>query len=305
MSDAPSQEQLESLGEEEVVRRLVAGLPMGKNVLVGAGDDCAVVDVGGDDLLLLKTDAVVAGVHFLPETEPERVGWKAAARVVSDFAAMGGSAHELMVTLAASGNESMAWVEGLYRGLVKCAERYGASIVGGETVSLPDGGATLISISGTGRVPRNGVVTRGSGRVDDDLWVTGRLGGSFESERHLDFLPRAEEGKWLGKYAHAMMDLSDGLRRDLPRLARASGCGFVLEEECLPLHDGCTVEQALGDGEDMELLLAAPAGDWVAEFQRVFPTVGLTRIGRLTAEGEGDLGSGGWQHFNRKGKESK
>ena len=297
MGPRDKNETLQNLGEEEVVRRLVAGLPQGAKVLVGPGDDCAVVDGGGEELLLLKTDAVVAGVHFLPETDSERVGWKAAARVVSDFGAMGGEAGELMVTLAASGETPMSWVEGLYRGLSRCAERFGASIVGGETVGLPAGNANVVSISGTGRVARNSYVTRAGGCAGNGLWVTGRLGGSFESERHLDFVPRMREGKWLAKTARAMMDLSDGLRRDLPRLARASGCGFVLEEENLPCHEGCSVAQALGDGEDMELLFAADEGEWVAEFRRVYPEVELTRIGFLTEEGEGDLGADGWQHF--------
>lgn len=296
---------LADLGEEEVVRRLVAGLPQGSQVLVGPGDDCAVIDAGGGDLLLLKTDAVVAGVHFLLETDPERVGWKAAARVVSDFGAMGGEARELMVTLAAPDALAMTWVEGLYRGLTRCAERFGASIVGGETVGLPAGSATLVSIAGTGRVGRGRYVTRSGGQPSNALWVTGRLGGSFASERHLDFLPRVAEGRWLGDYATAMMDLSDGLRRDLPRLARASGCGFQIEVDRLPRHAGCSVEQALGDGEDMELLFTAPIGDWVADFRQAFPEVELTRIGHLTAQGEGDLGAGGWQHFDGKNEESK
>lgn len=291
---------LSDLGEEEVVKSLLVGLPEGETVLVGAGDDCAVVDAGGPDLLLLKTDAVVEGVHYLPETEPERVGWKAAARVVSDFAAMGGSAGELLVTVAASGSVSMSWLEGLYRGLVSCAEKFGTSIVGGETVSLPAGGATLISIAGTGRVKRNRVVTRRGGKPGDALWVTGRLGGSFESGHHLDFLPRMAEGQWLAEHADAMMDLSDGLRRDLPRLAEASGCGFAIEKDALPCHEGCSVAQALGDGEDMELLLAAPEGDWVEGFRSQFPELELTRIGELTAAGKEDLGEGGWQHFVEK-----
>lgn len=298
MSDATNDEQLSELGEEEVVRRLVSDLSQGEQVLVGPGDDCAVIDIGGDDLLLLKTDAVVAGVHFLPETEPERVGWKAAARVVSDFAAMGGEPCELMITVAAAGSVSMAWLNGLYRGLQRCAESFGASIVGGETVGLPEGNATVISISGRGRVERMGYVTRCGGSAGEQIWVTGCLGGSFESERHLDFEPRVKAGQWLAKYATAMMDLSDGLRRDLPRLAKASSCGFTVQTEDLPCHVGCSIAQALGDGEDMELLFTAPDGQWAAEFRVAFPDLKLTCIGSLTTEGEDDLGAKGWEHFS-------
>lgn len=299
MSGTNLEPQLRDLGEEEVVRRLITDLPQGGQVLVPPGDDCAVVDAGGDELLLLKTDAVVAGIHFLPTTDPERVGWKAAARVVSDFGAMGGSARELLITVAAPGETSLAWVQGLYRGLERCARESGASIVGGETVGLPEGSATMVSVAGTGRVARGGYVTRGSGRVGEQLWVTGRLGGSFSSERHLDFMPRMREGQWLAPHATAMMDLSDGLQRDLPRLAKASGCGFQVLFDHLPRHEGCSVAQALGDGEDMELLFAAPAGAWEEEFRRTFPEVELTCIGQLEEAGEGDLGKGGWEHFNK------
>lgn len=288
---------LADLGEEELVRKLTAHLPQGPQVLVGPGDDCAVVDQGGDELLLLKTDAVVAGVHFLTSTAAERVGWKAAARVVSDFAAMGGEAKELLVTIAAEGAVASEWMENLYRGMMRCADQFGASIVGGETVSLAVGTATLIGVSGTGLVPRERLVTRAGGQAGDRLWVTGRLGGSFESERHLDFTPRVREGQWLSAHAHAMMDLSDGLQRDLPRLAQASGLGFTLVEEQLPCHEGCSIEQARCDGEDMELLFAAPRGDWEQKFRAQFPELELTCIGELTAEGPQDLGDGGWQHF--------
>jgi thiamine-monophosphate kinase len=300
MKDSDQPPMLSDLGEEEVVRRLVEGLSQKPNVLVGPGDDCAVVDTGGEYLLLLKTDAVVEGIHFLSETESDRVGWKAAARVVSDFAAMGGEASELLITIAAAGEVSLSWVEGLYLGISRCAERFQASVVGGETVSLPTGSATLVSVSGTGRVERNRFVTRSQGRPNDSLWVTGRLGGSYQSGRHLDFIPRVAEGQWLADYAHAMMDLSDGLQRDLPRLAHASGCGFVLDKERLPCHQDATIAQALSDGEDMELLFAAPEGEWIAEFRKKFPKVELTRIGQLTSEGESDLGTGGWQHFTKE-----
>lgn len=300
--DEESGEHLQDLGEEEVVRRLVAGLQGAAHVLVGPGDDCAVVDAGGAELLLLKTDAVVSGVHFLPETDPARVGWKAAARVVSDFAAMGGRASELLVTVALPGDCEMTWLEGLYRGMARCAESCHFAIVGGETVGLPLGAPAVISISGTGRVARAGYVTRAAGNAGDGLWVTGRLGGSFASERHLDFVPRLAEGQWLAGRARptAMMDLSDGLRRDLPRLAEASGCGFELWEEKLPCHEGCTTAAALGDGEDMELLFAGDSGDWEQAFREAFPETLLTRIGTLTAEGCSALGEGGWEHFQKK-----
>ena len=298
-------EQLKDLGEEEIVRRLITGLPQGSLVLIGPGDDCAVSDASGEELLLHKTDAIVEGVHYLADTNAERVGWKAAARVVSDFGAMGGRPSELLVTVALPSDCSMSWLEGLYRGLSRCAKVFQFSIVGGETVGLPEKSLAMISIAGTGRVARDGFVTRSGGNEGDGIWVTGMLGGSFASGHHLDFRPRVEEGQWLAAHARptAMMDLSDGLRRDLPRLATASQCGFELWQERLPCNEGCSIEQALGDGEDMELLFSADAGDWEQEFREQFPTIPLTRIGTLTQLGEGganELGEGGWQHFQER-----
>jgi thiamine-monophosphate kinase len=118
------------------------------------------------------------------------------------------------------------------------------------------------------------------------LYVTGRLGGSLEG-RHLDFIPRVVEARWLtGNFRiHAMMDLSDGLAADLPRLAKASGCGYEISEEKVPRNRGCTVAQALGDGEDFELLFAvrpADAARLEAKWRAKFPRLPLTRIGALT-----------------------
>lgn len=296
--------ELAELGEEEVVRRLLGKLSRGERVVVGPGDDCAVIDDGGSDFLLLKTDAVVSGIHFLPETEAARVGWKAVARVLSDFAAMGGRGSELLVTVALPGDCSMAWLEGLYEGMSRCGDAHQCAIVGGETVGLPDGASAMISVAGTGRVARGDCLTRSGGQVGEGLWVTGVLGGSFASGHHLDFCPRVREGMWLGRHAPvgAQMDLSDGLRRDLPRLAKASRCGFALHEELLPCRDQCSLEEALGDGEDMELLFSAPRGDWEQAFREQFPETRLTRIGELLGEGAHELGAGGWQHFQGEGK---
>lgn len=293
--------RLSELGEEEVVRRLLAQLSPGSEVLVGPGDDCAVVAQGRGMVELLKTDCLVEGVHFLPDTPPAKVGWKAIARTFSDFAAMGGWPNHVLVTVALPSDRTVSWIERLYRGLNKCTARYGAAIVGGETSSVPPGNAAMISVAATGTARKRDLVCRGGGRSGDALYVTGRLGGSLGG-RHLSFEPRLEEARWLVSNVrpHAMMDLSDGLARDLPRLAEASGCGFSLDQAALPRHRQCSVAQALGDGEDYELLFAVSARSgkeleeaWTAQF----PKVKLTRIGNLTDEGEENL-SGGWEHFS-------
>ncbi|MGE9267783.1 MAG: thiamine-phosphate kinase [Verrucomicrobiales bacterium] len=288
------------MGEEEVVARLLAGLRGAERLRVGPGDDCAVV-AGGEQDLLLKTDAVVEGVHFLSDEEPRRVGRKAVGRVLSDFGAMGGWPGEFLVTIALGADTPMAWLEELYAGMSELAEDFGAVIAGGETTAVPAGSAKVISVAGTGSVPRGAAILRSGGSPGDVLMVTGRLGGSLAGW-HLDFLPRLREATWLRENFKptALMDLSDGLGRDLPRLARASGSGFELAEGRIPRHDGCSVAQALGDGEDYELLLAmAPeqAAGVGPAWREAFPDLELTEIGRLV-EGEAGSALGGWAHFS-------
>ena len=155
--------------------------------------------------------------------------------------------------------------------------------MGGETSS--SSGPAVISVSLTGFVEKNRWVGRSGGKAKDELFVTGRLGGSLRG-RHMKFAPRIEESRWLTKNfsIHAMMDLSDGLGADLPRLARASGVGFEVDENVLPRHRGSTVTQALNDGEDYELLFAVSprdSGRLRTSWSRKFPRLLLTRIGRF------------------------
>ena len=298
---------LRELGEDALIERLVGLVPLDRDPSAGPGDDCAVIDPGPvqDALQLLKTDALVSGVHFLEQTPPRAVGWKAVARVVSDFAAMGGTAERFLVTVALSPDTEVEWAEELYRGMGDCMKAYGAVLAGGETSSVPSGSASVISVAATGSVRRGELVLRSGGNAGDVLLVTGALGGSF-SGKHLDFTPRVREAAWLVKRwkPAAMMDLSDGLAKDLPRLARASGCGFVIERPALPLSPGCSIDEALGDGEDFELLLAVrPEGvaRMLAEWRADFPELPLTVIGSLVAPGAGEELSGGWDHFTRPG----
>ena len=277
--------KLSTLGEDAVVAALVRDLPLGTDVRHGAGDDCAVIGGRRDRWWrLLKTDCVVESVHFLPGEKAARVGWKALCRAISDIAAMGGIPEHAVVTLAVRPGVAMSWLRGLYAGLNKAARKFGVSIVGGETSRSP--GPAFISVALTGRVERARCVTRSGGKAGDLLYVTGCLGGS-RSGRHLDFVPRVAEARWLVEKFRlcAMMDLSDGLGADLPRLARASRCSFELWQEKIPRSRGCTIAQAIGDGEDFELLFAISPRDAArldAQWRKAFPKLSLTRIGALT-----------------------
>ncbi len=276
--------KLSSMGEDAVVAALTRALPCGRDVRVGAGDDCAVIGGARDRLWrLLKTDAIVEGVHFFPDEKPARIGWKALCRAISDIAAMGGIPEHALITLAVRKETKLAWVRALYAGLRKAARRFGVSIVGGETSRSP--GPAFISVALTGRVERARCVTRSGGRVGDAVFVTGRLGGSLAG-KHLDFTPRLAEARWLTEHfkVRAMMDVSDGLAADLPRLASASKCSSTLDAELIPRSRGCTTEQALGDGEDFELLFTIAPRDCAkleTAWKKKFPKLPLTRIGAL------------------------
>ncbi len=295
---------LRDIGEDALIARLVALVPRDPQPGAGPGDDCAVVDPGPQhDLLeLLKTDALVGQVHFLADTPARAVGWKAVARVVSDFAAMGGQPDRFLATVALPPETSVAWVEDLYRGMADCLTTFHAVMAGGETTRVPSGSAPVISLAASGHVHRRHLVLRSTARAGHALLVTGSLGGSL-ADKHLHFTPRIAQARWLVSQSckpTAMMDLSDGLAMDLPRMAAASRCGFRLDRAALPLTPGCSVAQALGEGEDYELLLAMASERLpalLADWALAFPGLPLTVIGQLVDAGDGQALQGGWDHF--------
>jgi thiamine-monophosphate kinase len=295
---------LQDIGEDALIERLVGLVPQSRDPAAGPGDDCAVIDPGlfCPTLLLLKTDALVSGIHFLSGAPARAVGWKAAARVVSDFAAMGGHPEQFLITLALPPETAVSWAEDLYRGIGDCLEKFGGVLAGGETSSVPPGSAAVISIAATGRVRREHLVLRSTARPGDALFVTGTLGGSIHG-KHLDFTPRLAEADWLVSHFKptAMMDLSDGLAKDLPRLAASSACGFQLDHPALPRTPGCTAAQALGDGEDYEILFAIEATHvpaLLAAWSGRFPELPLTHIGELVEIPASESLTGGWEHFS-------
>jgi thiamine-monophosphate kinase len=275
---------LGDVGENALLERLLRDLPAGAGVIAGPGDDCAIVGRPRDRVwTLLKVDCVIEGIHFDADADPRRVGWKALCRAISDIAAMGGEPRHALITIAAPRATELRWLDGLYDGIRRAARRFGVGIVGGETARSPRG--IFINVALTGEVERARCIRRSGGRSGDLLYVTGRLGGSIGGH-HLDFIPRLAEARWLTTHfrIRAMMDLSDGLAADLPRLAAASRCGFAIEPGLIPRRRGCTPEQAFGDGEDYELLFAIEPVTSALERQwrSAFPRVPLARIGALT-----------------------
>ena len=292
--------RLSEVGEDRLLAQLLPTLSRNSSVVLGGGDDCAVVRFPRrDNLELLKTDCIVEGIHFAATSPPVLVGWKAMARPLSDFAAMSGVPRFALVTLIVPAEKTLDWTEKLYRGLERAAETFGVAIVGGETSNTK--GPAVISVCLTGFVEPSRWVSRDGGKAKDELFVTGRLGGSLR-ERHLKFTPRIDEARWLTKNfpIHAMMDLSDGLGSDLPRLACASGVGCEVDENAVPRHRGCSVRHAIGDGEDYELLFAVSpkvSSELQRRWRKRWP-LELTRIGRLTkAKASPENWPAGYVHF--------
>jgi len=275
---------LRELGEDRLLAQILPQLKRNSRVVIGAGDDCAVVRFrGAREWLLLKSDCVVEGIHFVTASRAPAVGWKAMMRALSDFAAMSGVPQFALITVVIPGKKQVTWVRRMYRGLNQAARYFDVAIVGGE--SSDTDGPTVIVVSVAGFIEADRCILRSGGKPNDDLFVTGKLGGSIR-RRHLNFVARIEEARWLTANfkVHAMMDLSDGLGADLPRLARASGLAFSIDERALPVSRGCTVQQAISDGEDYELLFAISRRDRARlerMWHRKFPKLGLTRIGSL------------------------
>ncbi|MDK3158001.1 thiamine-phosphate kinase [Kamptonema cortianum] len=269
--------------ENELIALLTGRWRYPRSVAQGVGDDCAVIRDGHrDSFLLLKTDCVVENRHFTPDAPPSVIGHKAMARVISDFAAMGGWPEHALVTVFLPENFSVARLKGIYSGLEKTARAHDMVLVGGETTRAAQ---FALTISATGRVERKNLVLRSKARAGDLIFVTGRLGGSGAG-RHLSFTPRLRQARWLVQNCKpsAMMDLSDGLASDLPRLARASGLSFDIDLNSLPLSRGVTPHEALCDGEDYELLftVSLKKSDKLTSLWKAnFPKLALTCIGKM------------------------
>lgn len=290
------------MNEFDLIARLTRSLPTNDKVLVGAGDDCAVLDLGAKDLILFKTDAVVEGIHFTRETAPEKIGRKALARCLSDIAAMGGTPTAALVTIGLPTDFDPSFIAHVYDGMNGIARKHNVAICGGETTTNPE--RIFISISLIGTVHRGKQILRNGAKVGDAIFVTGELGGSID-EKHLEFEPLIAEAHWLSSrfIIHSMMDLSDGLAGDLRHILNASGVGAEILKSAVPVSRSAKARAksganakpafvaALTDGEDFELLFTVPSRDAVKlldAWTKQFPKLKLSCIGKIVA-GEGIL----------------
>jgi thiamine-monophosphate kinase len=299
-------ETLREMGEHEVIRRLLCQLGSCGDIAVGAGDDCAVCRLPDTDQVL-TTDPVIENVHFLRSDDPKRIGNKAAGRVLSDIAAMGAQPQWLLVNVVAPDDLEFQTLQDIYAGMNNLCKRFGTAIVGGD---LSRGSCLELHVFGTGLLPSGSALLRSGARSGDALFTTGPLGNS-RAGKHLDFIPRVEEGIYLRQsgLVTAMMDISDGLATDLRHMLKQSGVGAELDREAIPITG--TLEQALYDGEDFELLITVPPESvdelcrgWSSRFDsdlfcigRVDNESGVLKI-RSTSGGVQVLECKAYEHFS-------
>lgn len=298
-------------------------------------DDAALLDPPPGRTLVLAADAMVCGVHFLPDDPPETIGCKLLRVNLSDLAAMGAEPIGYLMTTALSPATEESWLEGFTRGLAEDQARFGVALLGGDTVSSP--GPLTLSLTIIGAVAPGRALRRDGARAGDSLWVSGTIGDgalgldalsgrlrglSTEAEAHLARRyrlpePRLALGATLAGLARACLDVSDGLVQDVGHLARAAGLSAVIEAASVPLSaaaraavsaDPALIERCLTGGDDYELAFAAAeeaeplvreaaarAGVAVARIGRFAPGAGV----RVVAEGGETLrlARGGWSHF--------
>ena len=279
--------------------------------LAGAGgldraDDAALLAPPADRELVLAADAMVAGVHFLPDDPPDTIGRKLLRVNLSDLAAMGAEPLAYLMTVALPGGTPDAWLQAFVAGLAEDQRRYNLQVLGGDTVSTP--GPLSLSLTILGTVRPGEAIRRAGARPGDDLWVSGTIGdgalglrairgeipddGTLAARYRLPE-PRLALGVALRGVASAMLDVSDGLVQDAGHLARLAGCGVSIEAAAIPLSPMARAAgpahraSILAGGDDYELLFAAPphAAPAIETTARAAQTP-VTRIGRFTPVSE-------------------
>jgi thiamine-monophosphate kinase len=331
----------ERRGEEAFVRAIRALTAAGAGtggVSVGVGDDCAVLEPSPQTALLATTDLLLEGIHFRRRwAEPADIGWKALAVNLSDIAAMGGRPRWALVALACPEGTSAEEIEAFYKGALALAGAHGVAIVGGDTSVSPAG--WLVNVTLLGEAEAGSAMLRSTANAGDAIAVTGHVGRSAAGlailegviappgldAGDLDALtaahrrprPRVSEGRWLASAGGvtAMMDLSDGLGLDLPRLLGESGVGASIEIGRLPIDEATRavasalatdpVSWATGGGEDYELLVTCERSA-LPRLQRGLVEVAgtrLTPIGEVVATPSVRWWSGGQEVAVARGYE--
>lgn len=286
--------------EAEFLAWLRGRLPPHPRLLLGPGDDAAILELSRRDGCVITTDLLTDGVDFILDPSQAtiaRIGRKALAVNLSDLAAMAARPVAAVIALALPRTGALELARQLYAGLLPLAEEFETAIAGGDTNTWD--GPLVISVTAIGETTERGPLLRRGARPGDAILVTGELGGSILGKQ-FDFVPRVREAlAWHARFElHAGTDISDGLLKDLAHVAEESGCAAELDLDAIPVSQAAerltaqqadgrsALDHALADGEDFELILATPPA--TAEEMLAATNLGirLTRIGRFVA-GEG------------------
>lgn len=284
--------------------------PRSRDVVVSIGDDAAAVRGRRGKCLLYTADMLIEGVHFKKDEDVCKVGYKAMAVSVSDIAAMGGIPKYALVTIGLPQKNFKKGARDLCRGIAACAKKFGIDVIGGDTNRSEK---LIIDCFMVGEVEKERMVLRSTAKCGDAIFVTGALGGSLR-RKHLTFEPRVKEARFLVENfkVSSMIDLSDGLGTDLNRITEASSCGALIFENKIPLVRGVSsVDAALFDGEDFELLFTLPKAEAFKLYKRAaslrkhlkFFVIGritdlFSGVRMITADGRmREVSCKGFQHF--------
>ncbi len=270
------------MNEDTMIRKLRRHAPL-------IGDDCAVVPAPRNQDLLFTTDFCIEGVHFTPDSSAEQIGSRAVARSLSDIAAMGGTPLYCLVSIAVAPWTDRQWIDGFYRGVNKLLRRTNTQLAGGD---ISHAMQLVADVMLCGAVGKGKALRRDGARLGDSIYVSGPLGG-WRHKRVI--VPRLDIGRKLIGKATACMDISDGLALDLHRLTLASGVAAKIDS--VPLVDGATLEQALHDGEDYELLYTAAPSRRVPGIR--IGTIGKGKPGALLYRGK-KLAPLGYDHLQHR-----
>lgn len=286
-------ESIAHLGETKLIEQIRSWLgPVSPPPPKGIGDDCAVSIPLKGKKQLITTDAVNYGYHFDNSMAPSDAGAKLIKRNISDIAAMGGTPHSAVLALLCSPNISIKWMEGFFRGIRDACKYYSISLIGGDISTLEATAfSAVLTLNGHVEKPK----LRSSGKIGDHIYVTGTLGGSILG-KHYQFEPRLAEGQWLSKRSqcHAMIDLSDGLGKDLKTLLPENTAAHLFTDQ-IPVSEAAKklaqtsglseLEHAFCDGEDYELLFTLDTSEDLEHFEkswhRSFPKTRLSCIGTI------------------------
>lgn len=302
--------KIKDIGELRFIKRFKRKIKLDNTIVIGPGDDTAVIKWKKDKFLLFTCDMLIEDIHFTRRnSSPFQIGWKSMAVNISDIAAMGGVPRQAVVSLGLPKNTKLTFADNLFSGIKKAADKFNINITGGDVNTSKK---IVVDISMLGEVRKKYLTLRSGAKRGDIIMVTGKLGGS-QKGKHLKFNPRIKESQYLVRNFKltSMMDISDGLSSDLFQISSASKVGAKIYESLIPVsREAKSLNHALSDGEDFELLFTVAKNNiktLIDNFEKN-TALSVTPIGQIVPKHKGvtvvdrhgrecPLSAKGYSHF--------